>query len=132
MKVIMFKPELHYEELSGWFKSHGWGEGVPVVTLPKDSGYLVQDEDGTLIACTFIYFSNSPLCWQEWTMTNPSAKLRKRHQAIKKLIEYVQWLVKEINPASQVITLLASRSLTKMFKDAGYKVTESASMVHWA
>jgi len=131
LRVVRFNPEAHYEMIASWFKGHGWDMPPARSILPRESGFLIE-KDGRYIACTFLYISNSPLCWQEWTAVDPKARPREKLQAVKKLIEYIKWFVKELHPENQVMTLLATKSLTRIFQREGYKVTEKASLVHWA
>lgn len=83
MIVARWDPEAHIPLLAEWFRRHGktWTTGD--ANLYPSTGFVVDQ-----CAVGFLYTTNAPLVgYLDGFVTDPSATVRRRHRATKRLCE---------------------------------------------
>jgi hypothetical protein len=122
--------ETEYDIFKKWWKAHGWDAVAPAV-LPN-FGYVVCDSDsGRMFAAGWAYMDkNTPIGFIEWLVTNPDNSPR---ESIKTLKVIIDGMTKMFERSGKLAVLVSTKSegLVKLFKKAGYSVTDSG-MTHLA
>lgn len=120
--------ETEYDIFVKWWKAHGWG-AVPKLVLTK-FGYVVCDKgSGHMLAAGWAYLdTNSPIAFIEWIVTNPENSPRESLKALHILIDSMTKVFKDAGRCA-VLVSIKSKGLIKLFKKAGYSVTDSG-MTH--
>lgn len=118
MKCRKFCVETDYETLVEWWKSYNHGILSPSI-LPE-TGVAVVDENDVLLACSWLYFTNSRVAIVDWTIGNPSIPLMQRGRAIQAAIENLEALASTTNVAA-IFGFSGYRGLTKTMLRLGYK-----------
>lgn len=83
MEYRLYKPE-DYKTIYGWWKDWGW-EPFPEVAMPEN-GVIVFEGDVDL-AASFIYKTDSCVCWIENFISNKKAPRDLRGGAVEFLIQ---------------------------------------------
>jgi hypothetical protein len=125
--------EEDYAEISSWFTCRGWPVPPAWEHLPRgDRALCVDDENGKLLCCAFIYLTETPLTILEWTATNPAEKsLKIRYKSLKMLLEAAKAITKKYRHDGVLIQFLVSNGLKKFYEKNGFQVgdTKLTSMV---
>lgn len=127
MKARLIELEKDYPDLESWWKGHGWS-AVPRPILPK-LGVIIEKDDGEKLAATFVYMDNSaPVCWLEWTVTNPHNRPTVSLIALQRVIEAAKSAVEGIstqeNGYSVMLTTCRQHSLTRFYERMGFTKTD--------
>ncbi len=124
MKVRSFKEE-DYNDVSSWWAEQGW----PVLPLEilSPTGY-VAEEDGNLIAATWVFPTNCPIYIMEWTVGNPKVEWDKRNEGLKLVTDEACRWAKE-DGAVQVFTMTKHERFINKLEEFGFDKTDSG-MTH--
>ena len=116
--------------LQSWFTRHGWEQAPLWENMPKGFGYLCE-ADGVPAACGFLYLTvNSPLCFWEWTATNPDVGMVKRLRALEFLWKYIERCIRDNRRTMNVFTFLGPDNLIKFYQQRlGWVPTERATLM---
>lgn len=126
MKVIPFSAEKHYEEISRWWKHHGW----PVIGLDhlSDTGFLVTTEElGIPLCAGWLYFTGSAFAIFEWAVINPTCRDREmRKEAMTMLLDFMHNMAKQ-GGAKTIFTSAQRQNLAwiSRLEKNGFTVTDS-------
>lgn len=116
-----------FETFTEWWKEHDW-PGVALAILPK-CGVLVEEDDGTMVAVTFLYMDNSVgFSMMEWTVTNPKATPKHAYMAIAMLVQSVREVAKALD-YGVVMTTAKQHALSRCYEKNGFQVTDTG-MTH--
>lgn len=74
------------ETLSPWFTARGWEVAPGWDMLPQQTGMVAYDGD-VILACGFLYLSNSKCAFLEFTATNPKINAVRALRAMKKVVD---------------------------------------------
>ena len=118
MRCRKFCVETDYTTLIEWWKSYNHGVLSPSI-LP-DTGVSVVDEAGTMLACSWLYFTNSRCAIIDWTIANPTAPLMQRGRAIAAAVQNLEALASTTNVAV-IFGFSGYRGFTKSMLRLGYK-----------
>ena len=116
MNARKFNVETDYPILLRWWESHGHGVLAPEF-LPE-TGVTVL-EDNRMIACSWLYFTNSKCAIIDWTIVNPEAGLMQRARAVKLAMEQLQELARA-GGVGVIFGFSGSRGFTKTMLRLGY------------
>ncbi len=83
-------------EISDWFKSIKWDLPAVDGALPKE-GY-VAEKNGSLVACAWLYLTNSSVAFIQWTNTNPLATESDQAEGLSLIIKTIQEAGPKITP----------------------------------
>ncbi len=129
LKIVRYEKR-YYEEISKFYTGHGW-KVAPKENILPSIGFVVINDEGLKLAVGFLYESNSPIYFLEWTATNPLAPLRARAKALRLLIKTVQGLVKKTRSDAQVMQYTPNEAIIRFYKKLGFVPTETATLLHW-
>ena len=59
---------------------------LPVIDNDKING-IISNINGTNVACGFLYFTNSDICWIEFIVANPNVSKKDRSEGLNIMIE---------------------------------------------
>lgn len=76
MQVEKFDKEIHYDEISEWFKKRNLN--VPSKDMLSSNGVIIKG-----IACGFLYLTDSSLGFLDFYISNPNNKDKKRAKALE-------------------------------------------------
>jgi len=118
--------ESDFKTISSWWKKWNW----PV--LPKDflpdngTGGIMVEKGRFKIVCGFLYFSNSKLVWLDWIVSNPKYRQKDRKEAIKRLIQTAEAMVKS-SGFKYMMSISRSNSLLQTHEKLGWTVDPTPS-----
>lgn len=120
--------EALHATLAEWWTAHGWAP-VPVTVLPR-CGVVIDNDEGTPIAATFLYMENSGVgvAWMEWTVTNPALSPMKSYAAIVMLTQAIREVALSLDYGI-VMTTAKQAGLVKAYERNGFKTTDTG-MTH--
>lgn len=112
-----------YDKLCQWWK--WWRFSAPPKdTLPHEGkGGIMVSRDGVDVCAGFIYFTNSPICWIEFIVSNPEVK-ENRKEAITFLISELCVLAKRAG-VKIAYTSLKSQSLINNYSECEFIIGSS-------
>lgn len=116
--------ERDYAMLAAWWKEHGWPV-IPKSSLPPE-GVLIRNEVGKPISAGFLYLSKADICWMEWIVSNPNARLRERALSLPLLVEELCFLAKE-KGCRIVFVALKNAGLKAIVKAQGFAIGDLGS-----
>jgi len=116
VSIEKFLPK-HYEEVCGWWKSHGWAP-ISLEALPT-TGFIIPD-----VCAGFLYSTDSSMCVLEWVISNPKASKEVRSEGLDDLIDA---LLKKADSSGfkMVFTSVSHPKLMDRYSEFGFKKTES-------
>jgi len=118
MKLVHYKHEKHFEELSKWLKFWRWEKRI-IPEIFSDIGYLITSEDDKPLCVGWLYTTNSLLSSIEWVVANPYEDKVVVDTGLDFLIECLsQRAIKE--GSRMVMTTLKSPALAKRLKGLGF------------
>lgn len=126
--------ELDYLQIRDWFTRRGWPSPPHWQHLPRgDRALCVVSNDGRLLACGFIYLTETPLTILEWTATNPDERsLKTRYKAVTLLLEAAKAITRKYREDGVLIQFLVSSGLKKLYQRQGFMVgDEGLTSVVW-
>lgn len=101
-----------YELVCGWWKQHKFPP--PPLDLLPATGYIADEA-----AAAWLYLSNTPVAWLEFTVVDPNAEKAVRHEAIDKLLRNIFARAKAIG--NKIIFAAASEpSYCHRLKNMGF------------
>jgi hypothetical protein len=119
--IERFQAEKHYETVSAWWAAAKW-PAVPLSHLPQ-TGVVVTLE-GKPAAATWIYKTDSALCWVEWIVADPKVRRMKRDAVLSVLISAARELAREMGFRS-IFMSIKHESLARRIEAQGFMATES-------
>lgn len=118
--------ESDWETLQQWWTKWKW----PIMSkdlLPMNGcGGLMVYKEEQLIACGFLYLSNSKVAWLDWIVSNPEYRDKDRKEAISMLITNLELVAKQ-QGYNIIISIARNKSLIETHKNLGYTVDENPS-----
>jgi hypothetical protein len=115
-----------YDVIAPWFVAHGWQQ-APHRTILPPTGFIIEGDDGKILAGAFLYLTNSPLAFLEWLVTNPELEIAG-FTVLKYLIARVKESAKLIGVHK--IMHLCKPSYARVFqKKLGFVASESATIL---
>lgn len=117
--------ESDYEMLSGWWTAWGWNP-VPLMFLPK-TGFIVSIE-GRDICASWLYCSDTPICWHENFISDKEAGRGDRDGALDFLIESMDEQARAMG-FSAMFCALRHNTLIRRMERHGFTATD-AGMTH--
>ena len=102
-------------EVTSWFTDRKWAFAPTGGTLPEDTGFVTFNNH-ELIACCWLYLTNSNIVLMEWIATNPKVKnIGTRLKGIKVLVDHVKNVMVKQNKTT-LISFTSNERLAKYFK----------------
>ena len=118
--------ESDWDTMQDWWNKWNW----PIMSkdlLPMNGcGGLMVYKENELIACGFLYLSNSKVAWLDWIVSNPEYRNDDRKQAISYLIECLEEVAKQ-QGYEIIISIARNKSLIETHKKLGYTIDENPS-----
>lgn len=115
-----FKPyshRKHFPMIFRWWKAHRKGR-LDIESL--GSRGLIVSNYGMDLASAWLFRTDSRVANIGWTVTNPDAPMRLKHQAVSALIEELKRIAKT-EGFTRVISFSSSRGLTRSFVRSGMR-----------
>lgn len=111
-----------YDTLVEWWKF--WRFCPPTREVLPDnglSGIVVTDNDDTPICAGFIYYTNSPIAWIEFIVSNPRIKDKKtRHDSLVFLINELSGTAL-LNNRKVIYSSLKNENLMNKYVECGFQ-----------
>lgn len=110
-----------YETIAPWYKAHGWSEPPEPAIFPT-TGIIVEDGLGP-VAVAFLYLSNSPLGFIEWTATRPGLPPGR---TVYRVLEYLLEVVRTAGKGSGVARFihLSRPKSARIYERLGFKKSD--------
>jgi hypothetical protein len=105
----------HFPMIFAWWKKHRRGR-LDIESL--GSRGLVVYKNGVPLAAAWLFRTDSKVANIGWTVTNPDASMRLKHDAVAALIEDLK-LTAKAEGFTRVVSFSSSRGLTKILVRAG-------------
>lgn len=121
VKVELFNPEKHYEEVSQWWTAQKWPV-VPLSHLPQ-TGLVVTFNDKPS-AAVFIYKTDSAFCWIEYIVASPEIRHEERDLVLSVLISSAK-LSARLMGFQTVHMSIRNESLSKRIEAQGFTLGDS-------
>lgn len=121
MEVIDFNFEKHGEVIGKWFEHYKWPSLIKPL-IPPNSVVVVKN--GQLISACFLYRTDGPAAWLEWTVASPDYREDDRGDAIKLAVSTLVDRAKSLGHLF-VLTAYVNESLEKKYLECGMKVTDT-------
>tara|TARA_B110000908_G_C9903489_1_gene292076 strand:- start:129 stop:542 length:414 start_codon:yes stop_codon:yes gene_type:complete len=93
MEVNRFNKETDYEEICSWWKS--WGMPIHAKEVLSETGIIIS-KDGVNICSSFIYSTDSYICFFEFAVINKNTTKEQREGALEKLGDTLLLTAKEM------------------------------------
>jgi hypothetical protein len=123
---VRFLDESDYTEIASWFSRRGWDCPPLWQHLPKgDRAIGVVNGSDNLLACGFVYLTETPLTILEWTATNPDQPLKICYKAVRLVLEAAKIVAKTYRPEAVLIQFLVHSGLKKLYKREGFLVGDA-------
>lgn len=111
-----------YDTLVEWWKF--WRFCPPTREVLPDnglSGIVVTDDNDTPICAGFIYYTNSPIAWIEFIVSNPDVKDKKiRHDSLVFLINELSGTAL-LNNRKVIYSSLKNENLMNKYVECGFQ-----------
>jgi len=111
-----------YDTLVEWWKF--WRFCPPTQEVLPDnglSGIVVTDDDDKPICAGFIYYTNSPIAWIEFIVSNPEVKDKKiRHESLVFLINELSGIA-FLNNRKVIYSSLKNENLMNKYVECGFQ-----------
>ena len=111
-----------YDTLVEWWKF--WRFCPPTREVLPDnglSGIVVTDDNDTPICAGFIYYTNSPIAWIEFIVSNPEIKDKKiRHNSLVFLINELSGTAL-LNNRKVIYSSLKNENLMNKYVECGFQ-----------
>lgn len=115
--------ESDYAEIGSWFVRRGWPSPPLWAHLPRgDRAIGVESHTHGLLACGFLYFTETPLTILEWTATNPDRPLKLCHKALTMVLDAAKLVARTHREDAVLIQFLVHSGLKKLYKRHGFMV----------
>ena len=120
MEHRLYKPE-DYKTLYKWWKDWNW-EAMPEVALPETG--IIISKDGVDLAASFIYKTDSAVCWAENFISNKEAPKELRKGCVEFLIEKTIQEARSMG-FSIMMSSISHKGLVDKLVRAGYQVSDT-------
>lgn len=118
--VTRFIPELHYAEISRWWKAAKW----PVIPLDHLAQVgIVSVVNGIPAAAGWIYQSDSAFCLFEFMVANPSVRAERRHAGFSALFSEAKAAAQRLG-FQTIIMSVSNDSLIRRLEANGFSVSD--------
>ena len=111
-----------YDTLVEWWKF--WRFCPPTQEVLPDnglSGIVVTDDDDKPICAGFLYYTNSPIAWIEFIVSNPDVKDKKiRHDSLVFLIKELSAIALS-NNRKVIYSSLKNENLMNKYVECGFQ-----------
>lgn len=111
-----------YDTLVKWWKF--WRFCPPTQEVLPDnglSGIVITDEDDKPICAGFLYYTNSPIAWIEFIVSNPDVKDKKiRHDSLVFLINELSGIAL-LNNRKVIYSSLKNENLMNKYVECGFQ-----------
>ncbi len=129
MKILPLDFE-HLPEISGWFAGVKWPMPGADSVLP--SGFVAVDENGDLVACAFVYTSNTAMAYMSWMGVNPEMDASVTSHGLKCVITKVQELCQKLDKKiSLLMTHTKSEALAASLYQLGFRRDSGYYQMTW-
>ncbi len=118
--VRRFEFERDYEEISTWWKAHGWSPVSPDL-LPKRG--FVAEYDGVKVCAIWLYLTDSKLALCEYLISNPQSDKTIRRDAIRRVTNKALRVAKD-QGFRICWTFFNHPGLVKTYGDLGFTETD--------
>ena len=119
---LKFRPleEEDYETICKWW-DFWFKRSLPKEFLPDDgkSGFMIE-KNNQLVACGFLYITNSKVAFLGWVISNPKYKQKDRKKVIKKLISNIEDICRDMD-YKYMFTVCSNRYLINMHRDLNWE-----------
>lgn len=103
-----------YNEIKKWAEFNG--HLFPPEDMLPGVGAVVEDKDGNLYGCGFLYLTNEvPVCFLEFVYFNPKNKGRETSEAMRHVVKSME-MCAAAEEAPLMITLSPTYSMTKIYE----------------
>jgi hypothetical protein len=116
-------------EISEWFADLEWPLPPTEEILPK-VGCVVESK-GRLLACGWLYTTDSSLAFLSWLACNPNIEGPLGDAALQKLVEDVQKVVETNTKIRTVMILTRSKDFAVKLKHLGFKRKTGMELCTW-
>lgn len=124
-KVELFRAALHYDILCEWWEKQGFPV-PPLDILPKLGFMVYNNEINEYVYGGFIIFTNTPIAWAEWLVSNPFVQPTHKRRALK---EGLLFIFSEIrfrrSSVRYVFTTTLNGGLVNSLKKCDFKVGDT-------
>lgn len=118
--------ESDWETMQDWWTKWNWPR-MPKDLLPMNGcGGLMVYKEQELIACGFLYLSNSKVAWLDWIVSNPEYRHKDRKEALSMLITSLEEVARQ-QGYSIIISIARNNSLIETHRKLGYMVDDNPS-----
>ena len=112
MGVVKYLPA-DYPEINTWW-AHYWGHSVPEAILPP-TGFVVPGR-----AAGFVIFSDTPMCFLEFVVANPTISPALKAESIQLIIEAVKEACQNRHHNYVLYTMSPNKAYHKLLERAGF------------
>jgi len=110
-----------YKTVYKWWKDWNW-DAMPEVALPETG--IVVSKDGVDLAASFIYKTDSIVCWAENFISNKKAPRELRKGSVEFLIEKTVEQARDMG-FNIMMSSISHKGLIDKLTNAGYQVSDT-------
>lgn len=118
--------ESDWDTMQDWWTKWNWPQMSKDLLPMNGCGGLMVYKEQELIACGFLYLSNSKVAWLDWIVSNPEYRQKDRKEALSMLITSLEEVAKQ-QGYSIIISIARNNSLIETHKKLGYMVDDNPS-----
>jgi hypothetical protein len=120
----------HLPEISGWFAGVRWPMPGTDNVLPK--GFVAIDENGELVACAFVYTTETAMGYMSWLGVNPKHDAGVASHGLRCVITKIQELCEKVSPKiSLLMTHTKSDALAVALTNLGFRKDSGYHQMTW-
>lgn len=124
--VGLFQPDKHYEHVAKWWAEQKWPV-LPLHQLPT-TGVVVSIDDNPA-AATWIYKTDSSICWIEWIVANPEVRHEIRSNVLAVLLSSATTLA-QVMGFTSIFTSSKHASLESRLSQHGFAAADRGVTQH--
>lgn len=118
MKSRKFNVETDYRTVCYWWESHG--HGILDSSLLPETGVTITDDNDRMIACSWLYLTNSKCGIIDFTVADPESKMMQRARAIQLAFKQLEE-VALVSGVGVIFGFSSHRGFTKTVLRLGYR-----------
>lgn len=114
LDFVKFEPEKHYDMIRAWWIAHGLIP-VPLDALPANG--IIVGTEGKLVCASFIYSTDSSLCYISMHICDPAASKVVRNECLDAMFDAACTLARMLGFKSAMSPVNQAKMISRLKKN---------------